>query len=109
MSYLIERLRQLDRLDALIRRKATGSREELAERLGVSVRTVTNLKQELEDLGAEICYDRERGSYVYCNRVIFDWNVVVEVDHSDGVRGGRKIISEFLIGAGSLPWEGRCL
>ena len=109
MSYLIERLRQLDRLDALIRRKATGNREELAEQLGVSVRTVTNLKQELEDFGAEICYDRGRGSYVYCNCVLFDWNVVIEVDHSDGVRGGRKIISEFMFGAESLPWKVRCL
>ncbi len=106
MSYLIERLRQLDRLDALIRRKATGNREELAERLGVSVRTITNLKQELEDFGAEICYDRGRGSYVYRNRVLFDWNIVIEVENLDRLRGGQKIILECCWGQNTCTNKG---
>ena len=79
----------LERLDGLIRRKATGSREELAERLGVSVRTVTSLKQELEDFGAEICFDRISNSYVYCNHIRFTWKLGIELnDANDG--GGIK-------------------
>ena len=40
---LIAQLQRLDRLDGLIRRKATGSSDQLAARLGCSRRTVYNL------------------------------------------------------------------
>ncbi|NRB64624.1 MAG: HTH domain-containing protein [Saprospiraceae bacterium] len=42
MSCFTEKFRKLERLDALIRRWGTGSPDELAERLNVSVRTMHN-------------------------------------------------------------------
>lgn len=62
---LIAQLQRLDRLDGLIRRKATGSSDQLATRLGCSRRTVYNLLKTLRELGAEIRYCKERRSYYY--------------------------------------------
>ena len=62
---LIAQLQRLDRLDGLIRRKATGSSDQLAARLGCSRRTVYNLLETLRELGAEIHYCTERRSYHY--------------------------------------------
>ena len=91
MSTWIERLQMLERLDGLIRRKATGDREALARRLGVSVRTVTNLKQELEMLGAEIRFDKCSGSYMYEKEVRFNWRIV---DYIGAITGGYTAIHE---------------
>lgn len=55
---IIEQLNQLDRIDSLIRRKATGSPNALAYRLCVSRRTVFNLLEILRAFGAKIDYDR---------------------------------------------------
>ena len=56
----------LDRLDRLIRRKATGSPEELAKRLGVSRSTLFELIAYLKDeMRAPIIYVSGRQSYVY--------------------------------------------
>ena len=93
----------LERLDGLIRRKATGDREALARRLGVSVRTVTNLKGELEDLGAEVQYDKSIESYVYCGGVNFNWAIVVGGTETEKTLGGQKISSEKLDRAKYLP------
>ena len=103
MSTWIERLRILERLDGLIRRKATGDRESLANRLGVSVRTVTNLKLELESLGAVVRFDKCSDSYVYEEQVTFNWRIVEELKDSDRVWGGRKITPDFFEGAKYLP------
>jgi len=48
---LIAQLQNLDRLDNLIRRKATGSSAQLAARFGCSRRTIYNYLKTLEALG----------------------------------------------------------
>lgn len=62
---LIEQLEQLKRLDALIRRKATGSPADLARKFGVSERTIYNYLAVLKNLGAEIEYCSVRNCYYY--------------------------------------------
>ena len=62
---LFEQIRRLERLNHMIRRKATGTPKQLAERLGVSERTVYNLIDTLRQLGARIYYDNLRESYCY--------------------------------------------
>jgi predicted DNA-binding transcriptional regulator YafY len=65
MKKLID-LAILDRLDRLIRRKATGSPAELAKRLGVSRSTLFELIAYLKDeMRAPIIYVGGRQSYVY--------------------------------------------
>ena len=87
---LMEQLNQLDRLDALIRRKATGRPKDLAERLAVSERTIYNLLEILRLLGAEIDFCRARGSYYYQNEIKFRFDLVVRGSEEKKMRGGKK-------------------
>jgi len=74
---LMEQLKRLDRLSRLIRRKATGTPDELASRMGVSRNTVFNMIKELENLGAEIEYCKKRRSYQYVVEIEISFEVVV--------------------------------
>ena len=71
---LIAQLKRLERLDSLIRRKATGSSDQLAARLGCSRRTAYNLLKTLRELGAEIRYCKERCCYYYETPLPVDLN-----------------------------------
>lgn len=75
----LDQLQVLDRLDQLIRLKATGNSKDLANRLGISFRNVYNLIAILKDLGAQILYCRVRQSYYYANEVSFNFSVVLNL------------------------------
>ncbi|MEZ4994213.1 MAG: HTH domain-containing protein [Saprospiraceae bacterium] len=75
MKKIVSQLEQLQRLDSLIKRKATGSPMELATRLKVSKRTVYNLIDTLKLLGAEVTYDNLRESYIYENDFTFRFEI----------------------------------
>ena len=65
MKRLID-LVKLDRLDSLIRRKATGNPTDLAKRLKMSVSSMYDLLRFLKtEMKAPIKYDTDRPSYVY--------------------------------------------
>ena len=53
------------RLDALIRKRATGTPEDLARRMGVSQATVYRWLQELKEFGLPVKYCRKRKTYLY--------------------------------------------
>jgi hypothetical protein len=55
----------LERVDQLIRLKATGSPDEFAEKLEISVRKVYRLMSDLKEMGCPIVYDSCAGSYKY--------------------------------------------
>jgi hypothetical protein len=63
----------LERLDQLIRAKATGSAQELADRLNVSKRTVFYLLAQMRDMGAPIQYCHTRQSYYYAEECRFEF------------------------------------
>lgn len=75
MKKIVSQLEQLARLDALIKRKSTGTPSELAARLGVSKRTVHNLIDTLKLLGAEVAYDSLKESYIYENEFAFRFEI----------------------------------
>lgn len=56
---------RLQRMDYLIRIKGTGKRSELACKLGLSERTVTNYLQLMRSCGAPIKFCNYRQSYYY--------------------------------------------
>jgi len=58
-------LERLQRIDQLIRLKATGTPRELADKLEVSKRTAQGYIQSLKDMGAPISYCHVSRSYVY--------------------------------------------
>lgn len=64
MSF-ISNFHRIERLEQLIRLKATGTPDQLAERLGVSRRTVFNLIENLRQMGKDIKYDAHRKTYYY--------------------------------------------
>lgn len=66
---LQDHFKQLSYLCSLIRRKATGTPSQLAEKLNISRGTVYKLLQELELFGAEIEYDRGRSSFVFITEI----------------------------------------
>lgn len=77
---LYDRLQKLSYLCSLIRRKATGTPGQLAEKLQISRATVYKLIQELESFGAEIEYNRIKRTFVFVVEV--DISVEVEKKHS---------------------------
>lgn len=93
-------INRIRRLDALIRRKSTGTPEELAERLGISERWLYKFLNELRDeFDCPITYDHYRQSYIYEER----GHMVVGFEQLSGndqreVRGGsnRKLSSLYL-------------
>jgi predicted DNA-binding transcriptional regulator YafY len=56
---------RITRIDNLIRMKATGTPGQLAERLGVSERSVYEYISLMKELGAPIKFDSYRESYYY--------------------------------------------
>ena len=62
---LFEQIDHLKRLDGLIRRKATGTPEDLARRLNISRATVFRHIEDLRTLGAPVSYDKQRQTYQY--------------------------------------------
>ena len=62
---LYDQVAQLRRLDALIRRGATGSPDELARKLSVSRASVFRYLDELRAFGAPVYYNKQRRSYCY--------------------------------------------
>ncbi len=94
---------RLERLAFLIQRKATGSPEELAERLEVSRRTVYNLIDILKGQGAEIKYCRERVSFYYAQPVKISFQLFSVDNEAGSIRGGQKFFANYLLSADFLP------
>ncbi len=97
MRRLVDLVR-LSRLDRLIRMKATGSPEQLAEKLGLSRSTLfEDISFLKEEMGAPISYDRHRPSYFY--EYIPKFNLGFEQDklasfENLAIVGGTRDITE---------------
>ena len=87
---LIEKIRQLERLDQLIRLKATGSPSELARRLRISPRHTFRLINELKVIGLPIDYNKKKRSYFYTNDVKIRFEIEVEEESMLKIKGGEK-------------------
>lgn len=83
MQKFFETLDVIDRLDSLIRRKATGKPTELANRLNVCERKVYKLIKMLRTMGAPVGYCQHRESYYYENEVEFHRELFVTQKESE--------------------------
>lgn len=61
----MEKIQMLERLDQLIKIKATGSPEELSIKLNISRSTVYYVIDCLKSLGADISYSNSKQSFIY--------------------------------------------
>lgn len=60
---IANQIKLLQRMNSMIRMKATGSPEEFAQRVGVSKATLYRHVDTLKELGADIHYNPHRGSF----------------------------------------------
>ena len=67
---LLEQIELLKRMDSLIRRQATGTPVELADKLGISRTSVFRYIRDLEKLGAPIAYNRSKRRYYYTEEFV---------------------------------------
>ena len=80
----IEKLQQIKRLDSLIRRRATGSPSELAERLELSERQLYNIMNMLKDMDAPVAYSTGEQTYYYERNV----KLILGFENENVVKGG---------------------
>ncbi len=81
---LLRSIERLKRMDDLIKKEATGTSKEFAEKLGISRSMLMENLNEMKDLGAEIAFCSLRRSYYYTNK----FSVVI--GKPERVSGGRN-------------------
>jgi len=91
---LIEQLKQIERIDNLVRKKATGTPKELSNRINVSERQVYNIINLMKDMGAPIFFCTYNRSYCYKKDVIFKFGFLTESRNK--IRGGLRITDSFI-------------
>lgn len=74
---LFDTINRAERIHRLIRSESTGTPCEFAKKVNLSRRQLYNLLGEFKDFGAEIKYDRMRGSFYYVNDFRMEMNVKV--------------------------------
>ena len=81
----------VDRVHDLIKRKATGTPVELAERLGLNERDWYRLLYDMRKMGFPIVYSSQRRSYYYEGEVIFMFKVcALNEEEQVGRKGGQN-------------------
>lgn len=93
MRNLTKQITLLERIDQLIRLKATGRPKNLADRLEVSEATVYRVIDTMKELNAPILYDISRQSYVYSEPARFKCGFYMEEldeKHQKTVSGGSS-------------------
>lgn len=86
MTFL-EKLKTVERVDQLIRLKATGTPEELAKKLGVARSTVYEIIECMKNMNAEIKYCKTTRSFCYES----DKVLAIGFVEKSKIRGGEKI------------------
>lgn len=71
MKLIIKQIAILERVDQLIRLKATGRPRDLAKRLEVSEATIFRIIDTMKEMNAPIYYDLARQSYLYSDMTTF--------------------------------------
>lgn len=74
---LLKQLALLDRIDSLIRRKATGTPDEFAEKLDLSRASLYRYLNVLRNAGAIIDYDQQENSFFYVEDFHLDFNCLI--------------------------------
>ncbi|APD06908.1 hypothetical protein UJ101_01389 [Flavobacteriaceae bacterium UJ101] len=93
-----ERINLVERIDQLIRLKAIGTPEKLAERLDISKRQLHRIINSMKELDAPIVYNLSRGSYVYEEPVQFRFGFYgreLNLEEQQNINSGYQNISTF--------------
>ena len=82
------KIKLIERLDSLIRKKATGTPKELAEKIGISERQLYNIINEMKSMGAPIIFCTINRTYTYRERVVFRFGFSIDKEALMGAKGG---------------------
>jgi hypothetical protein len=85
----------LQRIDHLVRTRATGTPVQLAERLGISERKLYRLMGNFRDQGFPIAYDKQADTYYYSEPVKIEFSILVGKENLMTIRGGEKKMDVF--------------
>lgn len=96
MSF-IQKIKRIERLDGLIRRKSTGSPRDLASRIEVAESTIYEYIKLMRELGAPIEWDKIRNTYYYTETTQFQFGFTIPNENSLEVQGGINKLSDFFI------------
>ena len=89
-------IQTLERINQLIRLKATGSPSELAEKLSICERQVYRIIDDLKDSGLPIQYSKKRKTYYYTTDVFMKFEVsMIEGEERKKIIGGEEKIFNF--------------
>lgn len=97
---LLQQINLIERIDQLIRMRATGTPKDLADRLELSQATVFRLIDIIKELGAPVEYNLSRQSYVYSEDVNFQCGFFLSnLTRNDAkeVNGGYKNLARLAI------------
>lgn len=87
---IFEDLFLLQRVDHLIRTRATGCPSKLATRLGISERQIYRLIGALREQGFPIAYDKQADTYYYEDLVKIEFSIMVGKENLLAIHGGEK-------------------
>ena len=96
----VEQIERLQYLDKLIRKKSTGTPDELAGRLGISRSQLYNLISYFKDIGMEIKYSRLSKSFYYKNK-----DKRIEINFSIVITTERE---QYRIYGNGIPYQQKC-
>ncbi len=82
----IEKLNLIERLDQLIRLKATGTADDLAEKLRISRRNVYMIMELMKSMDAPILYDITKKTFYY----EYDCELSIGFVEKQKIKGGEK-------------------
>lgn len=91
---ILKYIDRLKRMDNLIRRKATGTPDEFAEKLQLSKSMLMIDLADMKALGAPIQYDSTLKSYVYTCACHWSLDFVADKTELQAVRGGKNTFVE---------------
>ena len=94
---LLQQINLIERIDQLIRMRATGNPKELADRLELSQATVFRLIDVIKELGAPVEYNLRYQSYVYIEDVNFQCGFfLTDLSKTEAreVNGGYKNLAQ---------------
>lgn len=87
---ILKYVNRVVQMDSLIKRRATGSPAQFADKLGISRSTLMEHLKELKILGGNIDYDRDQQTYHYvkdcCLEIKFRQNVLTPA-HTEQIKG----------------------
>jgi predicted DNA-binding transcriptional regulator YafY len=90
----------LQTLDYYIRRKATGSPNQFAKRIGVSRRSILRMLKDLKELNIPIKFSKNRSSYYYTEegnikKELFERTKPLTREELKEIKGGNFSLAEY--------------